>query len=70
MVRQFEHATCLSLTMNCSDFLEIASPQSQHRLVSIEMIFAVIGVTRDIVSQDGSWSHPWNHGYISHGSGI
>jgi hypothetical protein len=43
MAQQFEHATCLSLTMNCSDFFGIVLPQSEQRLVSIEIILAVIG---------------------------
>ena len=43
MAQQFEHATCLSLTMNCSDLFGIVLPQSQQRFVSIEMIFAVMG---------------------------
>ena len=41
MVKQFEQATCFSLTRNWGS-LGRGLPQSQQRRVSIEMIFAVV----------------------------
>jgi hypothetical protein len=42
MVQQIEHAICFSLTLKCSDSFGKGLPQSQHRLVSMEMILALM----------------------------
>ena len=46
MVQQIEHAICFSLTLKCSDSFGKGLPQSQQRRVSIEMILAVIRITK------------------------